>query len=605
MADTIYNVVLNLSTTGSLATSLGSVGSKAASADDQIKKLGESGKRMAETIGGAAERVGSFLEGAADKAFALAGGFAKVAAVGIIAGATYGVMGLNNELEQTQLSLGAIAQAQGFTKTFEGGFRLAGEQLTKMKQDVKTLPGDLGQLSNIMKMIATPAAKGGASMDDIRKLAGRTMLTAGILGVQQDVAAREMAGLIAGRAGSHNILGGRLGLIGDDAKKFNEMGPEARLAKLNEELNKYSGAADKFGQSFIANWTTLKDNVKYALLGPATSPLFEHVKSTIIDINTYFDTHKAQVEQLTHIVGDRLANGWDAIVKDAKALEPIVARVVSYLENMSPGDAVEKIRHAGEILLATKVAGMGLSAAGKVLPGAMSMGSRIGASLFGGEAAAAEGGEGLAAAGFGMAGGLTVGAAALAAVGTAAVLAGGEMSALADTSSAYHHDAVIAATDLAKAIEHLEQAVRPATSAIGNFAEKIGTTFTEGFATAIEATTSFFQGWHALVKHHVHTEADEIQNPRQDALPDTDKNQQAMYGLLRLGEGGGFQFSEEQKRAVKASASAGIHVHGPIQINVEGAGDPSRVARLVLSQFQALARNPTRSPSVPDYSASR
>ena len=180
-------------------------------------------------------------------------------------------------------------------------------------------------------MIATPAGMGGANMDQIRKLAGRTMLTSTIVGVPQEVASREMAGLLSGRAGAHNILGARLGLLGGEAEKFNKMAPEARLAKINSELDKYQGAADKFGQSFIAQFTTLKDNLKYSLLAESTSPLFEHVKRDLSAINGWFDHNQQRVQAFTNVVGRDLAGAWDKVASTVASLEPLIGKAVDRL----------------------------------------------------------------------------------------------------------------------------------------------------------------------------------------------------------------------------------------------------------------------------------
>src|SRR5580704_12347377 len=149
--DTVYRVVLSLASEGSLTAKVGELGAKAEDTHKAIHGLGEGAKFIGESFSELSFKVGDFLEGIADKAFSAAESVAKVGAAAVVGVATYGVAHLNNELEQTQVSLGAIAQAQGFTSTFEDGFKAAGEQVAKMKQDVKTLPGDLGQLSNMMK----------------------------------------------------------------------------------------------------------------------------------------------------------------------------------------------------------------------------------------------------------------------------------------------------------------------------------------------------------------------------------------------------------------------------------------------------------------------
>ena len=73
---------------------------------------------------------------------------------------------------------------------------------------------------------------------------------------QQSMIPREMAMLLAGRAGSHNVLGQRLGFTGDKAHALQQMAPEERLKAINTELDRYSAATDRFSHTFVANWTT-------------------------------------------------------------------------------------------------------------------------------------------------------------------------------------------------------------------------------------------------------------------------------------------------------------------------------------------------------------
>jgi hypothetical protein len=541
-------------------------------------------------------RLGGFLEGIADRALEVGMHFGKIAGLGAIGLAAYGVEHLNNQLEQTKISLGAIATAQGFADTFEKGFHLAGDQLAKMKQDVKTLPGDLGQLSDIMKMIATPAAHGGANLDQIRKLAGQTMLTSTILGVPQDVAAREMAGLLSGRAGSHNILGGRLGLLGEEAQKFNKLSPENRLARINEEIAKYSGAADRFGTSFVAQWTTLKDNVKYGMVAEGTDALFGRVKNSMAELNRYLDEHKDRIWATANLVGNRLASAWERVESVVIRVAPVIGRIANDINLMSFADIGAKAGHLAEIGLAAKVLGPAISGAGSAVGSiARSVGPFLGS--VGGEAA---GGSAL---------GGVLGAAALpvtiVAVGAAAVAtmaAFGEAHALLDKSSPYHKDAERAAANLAKGLGELGEATKPA---VGWF-DKLGVAITDFTGTLLRGGVEFFQGWHAVAHKYIAPIVEMT-----PALPaDKGFGPLAALGLIGIGEGGDQALWDRIGAAGAAAkhkvAPKDVHLHvGNIVIEVKGSDDPSRVARITVDTLKNWARNPTRSPGVPNYESAR
>lgn len=592
----VYDVVLRLSTTGSLSSGLDQIGGKAHGADEHVSRLGMHGRELTEVFSRAGERVGGMLEGIADKALDIGEHFAKIGIGAAVALATYGVVHLNQELETTQISLGAIAQAQGFASTFDRGFVLAGEQLSKMKQDVKTLPGDLGQLSNIMKMIATPAAAGGANLDQIRQLAGKTMLTAGILGVPQDVAAREMAGLLAGRAGSHNILGGRLGLIGDEAKKFNEESPEKRLATINTEMAKYQGAADRFGQSFVANWTTLKDNIKYVLLAPVTSPLFDHVKQTIQDINGYFDSHKSKIQEIVQTVGNDLAKGWDKAVATAERLLPTVEKIGEAIGKLGPAGVMGAVSHVGAEIIALKAAGMGMQVASSAMPGVGRMAAASSGYLFGGIEAEAAG----VTAATGEAAGVlsTLGVISLPALAFAAAGAAGAVDALTDASSKYHPQAVDAAkhlsVDAAIATKHLTEDMQP----VRNMFDRLGVGFIQAAdvaANMLEGMHEFFQGYNYAKTPH--GSLGDTPPDRSNYLPDQEK----MFNLLRVGEGGAGSIWANGGGAAPKVPKVQVTNHNTIQINVTS-NDPSRLARLVMTEIEKTT--PVKSKFAPQYDQS-
>lgn len=613
MNGTTYVVTLSLQTQGNFGTQVGGLGEKAHQAHSRITSLGEGFRKAGELAERMSSRVGGVLESIAEKAEHAAMTAAKIGGATVMGLATYGVAKLNNELEQTQLSLGAIAQAQGFAHDFAEGFGLAGRQLAAMKQDVKTLPGDLGQLSDIMKMIATPAAQGGANLDQIRALAGRTMLTSTILGVPQEVASREMAGLLSGRAGAHNIFGARLGLIGDEAEKFNKMAPDQRLARINQELDKYSGAADKFGQSFVANFTTLKDNLKYSLLAEATSPLFQSVKADLVSINSWFDHNQDRVQQFARVVGNDLVKAWDAVVARVAKIEPIIGKAVNALAN-ADGKKLEGFLARGALgVVGTKVAGKAIETGGSMLSG--------GFGIAGSAMKLAGSAEGMAALGSALgvlSNPVTLGAAAagLALLATGAVALGGAIHALTDDTSQFHQRAVelwqAILSSGEEALGRLKEAGDSLYSSLAPLADAMGTdllfALKELAPLAVTAAGGLVAAAHGL--EMILSVARSIPGvgafvPGGGAAD----GWSAGRGQTSFGDTPGP--AGKLREAAEAFGSAvakkgggggggGTHI-GRVEIKVEGAGEPARIARLVVNHLERLSRNPTSSKYVPSY----
>lgn len=597
MSDARYSVVLSLSTEGNLGQSLKGATEHVGRADHGLKELH---KTIGETVAGGLERVGGMVEGLADKVVDIAEGFAKWGVIAGVGLATYGVVHLNQELENTQTSMAAIFQAQGFASDFSGAWVKAGDQVAKMKQDVKTLPGDLGQLSNIMKMIATPAAAGGAAADDIRKLAGRTMLTAGILGVDQHIAAREMAGLLAGRAGSHNIFGSRLGLMGAEAQKFNALTPEARLARINQEMDKYAGAADRFGQGWIAQITTLKDNIKYNLLAPATAPLFESVKHSLTSINTWFDNNADKVGFFVDQVGKDLAYAWERVAGIVERLGPRVGALVDKLENVGILNSIGKIGGEGLALgLIAKTAPGMLGGLGGLAGG---FGKLAGATTAAGSTGAALG-----------VGGAAISLAALEGLALAAAAAGGELSALMDPLSQYHLEAIAAADHLKESsstfVEHMNTTLLPKL-------EEWGVSVTDHLAGALDIINepmAAFQGAIDQATGDVNIFGKSLGDWTGRILEEmTYFGPMGMkgVGMMSAATAHGYELADRHnslRANLEGLLEDGMKPHASpvtnvkVEIVVKGNDDPSRTARLTLEEFKKYAKNPKASSHVPRY----
>jgi len=214
VADVTYKVEVELSTKGNLASKLGGFASKAESLDGLFAK-----------VGGAASKIGDAFEGAVEKAASLAGTMAKLGGAAAIGALAYGVVGINNELEKTEISLAAIFNANGITN-FTGGMALAADQMAKMRRDAAALPGETRDLVGIFRMVSVPGFQAGGTVDELRKLSGSAMAAGSVMGLPMEQVARETAMLLQGRAGGHNVLGMDLGIT---AHGFNEKSAAERL----------------------------------------------------------------------------------------------------------------------------------------------------------------------------------------------------------------------------------------------------------------------------------------------------------------------------------------------------------------------------------------
>lgn len=613
MADTLYKVVVDLSTQGDLAKGLDATHGKLGKIESAWGKIGEAGSSFASNLNDA-------FSGAVEKAGDLAAGFAKMAVAGGIAAATYGVMHLNNELEQTAISMGAIFNAQGFSGgDFDKAMTMAADQVTKMKQDIRTLPGDLGQLAAIMTTIATPAAQGGASPDDIRKTAGRSMLVGRIMQVPPEMVAREMANLLAGRAGSHNILGSRMGFIGDKAHALHEADPAERFKMVNAEMAKFDAAAGRLGTSWVALSTTIKDDVKYMFLADATAPLFEGMKKSLAEVHAWAEHNRAGISAMTGRLGEGLKHAWEVgteeIVKWGPAIQsfahdafaemhslwtavgPLISHAAEALRSaLADGTALSKIESILKLYGAVKLGGM-------VGPGMMSGGGGLLKMAMGAGSTAAEGGPA----------GMAIGLAGAAAAAIALAAAAGTAAAVMDKGSDVHELAVAEVERLGAAfskfgdtlsVNVLPMVERWAVDLTG----KVATVF-ETLNDPIDAFRNALyslgpqMSWLANVIHDYHRKG--MLDTTDDAAPKVDRDFDVTENMAGRKAG--------QLTAIATAAAAAVGAKGgkggtniqKVEITVSSNQDPSRIARLVFSEMAALSRNPTASRAVPNFSANR
>jgi hypothetical protein len=333
------------------------VGRKTDSIADAWKKLGSEVRSVGRGMSDA-------FTGAVEKAAAVGLSMAKIGVGAGIAAAAYGVGVLNNQLEATKVSIAAVLNAQGQSKGIESALSMAGGLVSKMRQDAKDLPGEFQDLLGIFQ--SGVGAAGNAGLDAVRfeKLAAHSMAAGKAMSVPLDQAGRELAQLLDGRAGAHNVFGSRLGI----GKELNSQDAATRVKTITAALEKYEPAIKAFGNTFDAQSSTLIDNLK-SIGGRATMPLFESMKRTLIDANRWFDSNQGKVNMWADKIGTGLSdafnrgrtlieewwpaiptfaeNAYDKIVgiwKDARPhIESAAAAVKSFLQDEGSMDKIATV----------------------------------------------------------------------------------------------------------------------------------------------------------------------------------------------------------------------------------------------------------------------
>lgn len=596
MSDLAYRLIVDMSTKGSLAPQLGKLETQAKGIDATFKGIGGSLTSGLSGAVGAIEKLG-------DKVVGVAKSVAMIGAGAAGAGLAYGVTHLNNELEKTKISLAAIFSAQGVTSNMTDGLDMAVGVMEKMRVHARSLPGELHDLQTFFKLGITPGLHLGASVDQIEKISAFGMAAAASTGVQMEVAAREFAQLLQGRAGAHNVFGSLIGFSGEDAQKLNAATGDQRLKMIETALQKYEGSIETFGGSFEALSSTLIDNGKQ-LLSKATRPVFERVKEQMSVANKWFDDHEYQVGQFAEKVGIKLEHAfdvgrrkiyeWGPPLKSfaehaAQSLEHIWSRAKPLVEGM------EKLAKGAAQSPATFKA----LEAGALAYGGIKLGGAL--------APIITGIGGLAGAGGMEAGALGIFGAALPeiAIGAAAAIplvigAGGAMHALADETSYYHEEVERSwagmMSSLQKSTENLGSAWAKTEPYFTRIADGLGAVFVaklDTYATALEVITSGIESMGEVAAKWA---------PFLGLDPETAKPGDLKRLLARReDEFQSRRWHPEEERKTKTGAGGG---HGGttihrVEIVVSSNQDPSRIARMVEDRLTDRARYPTSSRSLP------
>jgi len=592
------------------------LGKASSIADGMEKRLGKVGSAFADGFTGAVEYVGDKL--------------ATLGKIGIgagVAAVTYGVLGLNKELEATQVSLAAVLNSQGMAAGMADGMEMASGWLKQIKKDAKDLPGEFSDLLGIVQSGAGAAFNAGLDVKGFEAIAAQGMAAAKSMSVPIDQAGRELAQLLEGRAGGHNVFGTRLGI---HSEGFNEKDSAARLKILTEALAKFEPAIKTFGDTFVAQSSTLIDNAK-TFLGAATGPLFVRIKDTLAEANSWFDANQDTILGWAHTVGDDL--GWafdkgkekvleygppllgffdrakDKFIEIWTSAEPYLEKIGGLVKGFlnDPG-AIDKLVKLVEAYAAVKVGGGIAGFAGGAVPGSGAVGAGIQAGAFGYMAGDYAGG--LGAVGAGAAGGAAfggqVGGASGAVVGGILGTVAGEFVTLDQELKAYQE------AQLSNYM-HLLEFDRNSHDAHGRI-----DTSSKGFADAVEAAAasanfldSAFgnvatQMGIAAAKLNILTiEADSLKSRQASAAASAKQIDDAIAASNKKTEGErAAKRAELDKKKAGAAGKGGVSI-GNVNITVSSNQSPGQIARDVMKEAVGMKRYRTSSPRVANYSAGR
>ncbi|HEX7600762.1 MAG TPA: hypothetical protein VF316_04115 [Polyangiaceae bacterium] len=633
MGDVLHRVVVDLILNGQ-GGSVGSFGPSISQAESRLGALESRASGVASTLAGVGSGMADAFTSSVESVGRIVTGLGMAAGMAGIGAVVHGVMGLNNEAEKLQISLGTIFSANGLAGDMQDGMQKSADIMKTIRHDAAALPGETQDLVGIFKAIAIPGARAGGSINSLEHLSANIMAAGAVAGLQMDMVARESAQLVAGRAGAHNVLGSTLlGLTGSAAESFNKSSPEARLAILEAGMNKYAGSVAYFNTTFDAQWSSLIDNVKF-FGKEATKPLFEGVKHTLAHVNDWL-SNSSTVDEWAARIGDRLADAWswgtktiaewwpaiqsfaasayDALSGLWTEFGPAVTGAANALKGaLSDGSALEKIESILKLYGAVKMGGVISGAAGTLGSAASSM---------------AGGGAGLAGmlanpVGLAVAGAVIVDGLALA----------GAMHAAADSTSEYHERATEGFADLSTQwsalTDTMSVSVMPALELFGVTMLRVVDTelsFINGLIGTIKSvkdvdgapaagfngknyeTASWENGFNLQnwIGGNFGNNLNSDESARNKDWEDSLRNSRSTAGMSAMSTAAIVSATVAEVKKTKAPSGGGGTSIQKVEIVVSSNADPSRVARLVFNEVANLSRNPKASPDAPNYSSTR
>lgn len=525
----------------------------------------------------------------------------------------------NSEMEDARISMASIFAANGMgvlkgddaagISAFTRGMRLANTTLIDMRKHAALLPGEFRDLQNIMTTISPTAAQMGMDASGTEDMAARIMVAGEILGVRQEVAARE-AGMILAGTYRHNMpLGNKLGL--GDAKTFNALSAQDRLKVFNQKLNAINTeeSREAIGGTWHAVSSTTKDRLRQGL-GDAGRPVFEYLKGRLKDFNTMalsdraidfvqnlgtgiinaFNEAELFIHRWSYPLGYFLKTLGNGIRHSFGFLEKfhLDARIKDFLMDDA---AFAKMASLAKTMLALRAGSGALGGAAAMVPGGIKMMEYMGVGAA----------EFAAAAPFA--------AAAIVALGVGTY---GAVHAITDSSSMFHEEALNYLHKImgnlrvtGNGLEKLGKSLEPVADALGVgflYAAERVTGWLEALTWAANGLVDGFKNLSDWVVDLIGYTAKPKPPPEPDFMKelhdDVAKNYAETFGQTWKSVKSMDAFLDEKGKDLPAPQHT-THIH-KVEIKVDGNEDPNRVAKNLFDIIKDLGKNPITSPDDPN-----
>lgn len=240
-----------------------------------------------------------------------------------------GMIGLNKELQNQELSMAAIINANMRFKDSQGNvvdaqkqFQLSMEasraMVERFQKDAITSPGTSRDLAEIFTVAVNPALQAGASLERIAELSNLAITTAKITNVDIPQASRDIMQMLTGNAGLEVLLFRQLrAQIGLTAKEFNQLPAPERLERLEKAMRKFAtpDAVNAYARSIDGLQSSMQEYLELFLRAFGAPLAREYQKYLGMSVDYLTKNRDVLLENAT-AYGEKLVQG----IKDVVAL---------------------------------------------------------------------------------------------------------------------------------------------------------------------------------------------------------------------------------------------------------------------------------------------
>jgi len=243
------------------------------------------------------------------------------------------IIEMQSAAETSKIAIAGMFSAAGMpgANNFQTSLQMSADIITKMRRDARELPGTFEDLQNVFQMSILGGGEAGKSVSQIEQMSANVMAVSKSLKIDSETAGREMAMMMEGRAGSHNILFQRIrGMMsaGMDPEKFNKMAAPEKWKEIEKALSKFGPMI----KEYAGTWEALSSStVDYAqnLQRIATSAFFTSLKGTLQELNAWYEKNQDTLEAFAKNFGEKLGSVF-------KYVKDIFAWVIEHKDMLMP-----------------------------------------------------------------------------------------------------------------------------------------------------------------------------------------------------------------------------------------------------------------------------